>query len=144
MISTTTVRVSPACPRRSPTSRPLAPISPTTLWCPEVRLGMCNPSMLMGCTSMVLDPPLVSTSSSTPTAGVFLARRFLAPPTSRSRKAAAPSPSTGPDRRHVLGRDPGQYDFQSERRVGLDRPHCAVEQSRGLAEPGRRFWYVPH
>ena len=38
----------PACPRRSPTSRPSAPISPTTLWCPEVRLGMCNPSMLMG------------------------------------------------------------------------------------------------
>src|SRR5439155_554107 len=96
MISTTTLRLSPACPRRSPTSRPSAPISPTTLWCPEVRLGMCNRSMLMGWTSMVPDPPLVSTSFSTPTARVFLARRFLAPPTSRSAKTATPTPTATP------------------------------------------------
>ena len=30
-----------------------------------------------------------------------------------------------------------------ERRVGLDRSHCAIESGRSLAKPRRRLWCVP-
>ena len=44
---------------------------------------------------------------------------------------------------HVLDRDPGQHDFWHTGRVGLERPHRAIEQGSGIPESGRRLrlWY---
>ena len=53
-------------------------------------------------------------------------------------------PSDGsPDRRDILGRDPGQHDVSSQRRVALEGSHCAIESGRSLAKSRRRLWCVP-
>ena len=42
----------------------------------------------------------------------------------------------------VLDRDPGQHDLRYARRVGLNRPHGAIQQRGSLAKPGRRLRVV--
>ena len=71
--------------QRSPISPPLAPIWLTILLCREVRLGMCNRLTPTGGTSRALDLPAIGMFSFTPTAVLFLALKFSACSTSRSR-----------------------------------------------------------
>ena len=131
MISMIMQGPTPRCPRRSTTSRPLAPIWPTTLSCPEVRLGMCSRSTPTG---VYFNGPGPAFNWN-----VFIYTDNATLPGTQVYSATQPASYGG---WHDIYRKPtpaavlaaGTYwieiqanmDFRYAGRVGLDRSHCAI------------------